>query len=245
MKLNEKSLGKFALSGAPADKEGYLNKRGELNKGFQKRWFVLKGNLFFYYEKRGEKEPVGMIILEQCRIELSEHSDGFVFQIVFPGSASRIYILGAETQEEMESWMKVLSCASYDYMRMMVKDLQSQLKELSTESKAKLVEEAKKESLLLRNSYFQNEMSDQDSQRSSSTIVPHSRSNPFNTGASESALLELDAEGKSSDILIDFSNTTMRNHIKKKSKSFREIHEEYGREIKKLSDQWLLNSNTY
>ena len=30
---------------APADKEGWLWKRGDVNKAFQKRYFVLKGNL--------------------------------------------------------------------------------------------------------------------------------------------------------------------------------------------------------
>ena len=61
MKLNDKSLSKFAGSGAPPDKEGYMQKRGDFNKGYQKRWFVLKGNLLFYYERRGEKDPIGMI----------------------------------------------------------------------------------------------------------------------------------------------------------------------------------------
>ena len=43
-------------------------KKGEVNKGFQKRWFVLKGNLLFYFEKRHDKEPLGVIILEGCTI---------------------------------------------------------------------------------------------------------------------------------------------------------------------------------
>jgi hypothetical protein len=36
----------------PPDKEGWLWKRGEVNKAFQKRYFVLKGNLLFYFEKQ-------------------------------------------------------------------------------------------------------------------------------------------------------------------------------------------------
>lgn len=68
MKLNEKNLIAFAVSPTPVDKEGWLNKRGEVNKGFQRRWFVLKGNLLFYFEKKGDKEPVGVIILEGCTI---------------------------------------------------------------------------------------------------------------------------------------------------------------------------------
>ena len=68
MKINEKNLCAFAISATPVDKEGYLNKRGEVNKNFQRRYFVLKGNLFFYFDKKGDKEPVGVIILEGCTI---------------------------------------------------------------------------------------------------------------------------------------------------------------------------------
>jgi sesquipedalian len=48
--------------------EGFLSKRGEVNKSFQRRWFVLKGNLLFYFEKKTDKEPLGMIIIEGCTI---------------------------------------------------------------------------------------------------------------------------------------------------------------------------------
>lgn len=69
MKINEKNLCAFAVSTTyVADKEVYLMKKGEVNKGFQKRWFVLKGNLLFYFEKRQDKEPLGAIILEGCTI---------------------------------------------------------------------------------------------------------------------------------------------------------------------------------
>lgn len=52
----------------PVDLEGWLNKRGEVNKSWQRRWFVLKGNLLFYFERKGDREPLGMIILEGCTV---------------------------------------------------------------------------------------------------------------------------------------------------------------------------------
>lgn len=67
MKINEKNLCMFA-SMPPVDLEGWLNKRGEVNKSWQRRYFILKGNLLFYFEKRGDKEPLGVIILEGCTI---------------------------------------------------------------------------------------------------------------------------------------------------------------------------------
>lgn len=68
MKINEKNLCAYAVSATPTDKEGYINKRGEVNKNFQRRYFVLKGNLLFYFDKKGDKEPLGVIILEGCTV---------------------------------------------------------------------------------------------------------------------------------------------------------------------------------
>ena len=60
MKLNEKDLIRFASSSSPIDKEGFLYKKGAaVGASYQKRWFILKGNLLFYYEKRDDKEPIG------------------------------------------------------------------------------------------------------------------------------------------------------------------------------------------
>uniref|UniRef100_A0A1A9W859 PH domain-containing protein n=1 Tax=Glossina brevipalpis TaxID=37001 RepID=A0A1A9W859_9MUSC len=127
MKINEKNLCVFATS-PPYDKEGFLNKRGEVNRAFQRRYFVLKGNLLFYFEKQGDKEPLGLIIVEGCTIELSEESDRYCFEIAFNGN--RTYVLSADSQESMESWMKALTCAGYEYKKLMVAELQRQLEEI-------------------------------------------------------------------------------------------------------------------
>lgn len=132
MKINEKNVCSFATSATPVDREGWLTKRGEVNKSFQKRWFVLKGNLLFYFDRRGDKEPVGVIILEGCTVELAddeEQTEQYAFKINFHGTNNRCYVLGAESQESMEQWMKTLACASYDYMKVMVSELQRQLDE--------------------------------------------------------------------------------------------------------------------
>lgn len=63
-------------------------------------------------------------------LELAENDDLFSFKIIFHGPNNRSYVLGADSQELMEQWMKSLACASYDYMKFMVADLQRQLKEL-------------------------------------------------------------------------------------------------------------------
>jgi len=130
MKINEKNLAAFATSGNQVDREGYLMKKGEGQKSYTKRWFILKGNLLFYFEKKSDREPIGVIILEGSTIELaeSEMEEHFCFKILFP---SRSYILSAESHEVMEQWMKSLACASYDYIKFMAAELQRQLNELN------------------------------------------------------------------------------------------------------------------
>lgn len=137
MKINERNLCTFACTD-PVDLNGFLNKRGEVNKAWQRRWFVLKGNLLFYFEKRGDKEPLGVIILEGCTIELAEDGEQYCFKIIFHGEKDRSYLLAAETQDLMEKWMKALTCAGYEYMKLMVAELQRQLEELE-ESQGKVV----------------------------------------------------------------------------------------------------------
>ena len=55
MKINEKTLCSYWASNTPSDRQGWLYKRGEVNKSFQKRWCMLKGNLLFYGEKPTDK----------------------------------------------------------------------------------------------------------------------------------------------------------------------------------------------
>ena len=50
----------YCTSKTPTDREGWLVKRGEVNRAFQKRWCVLKGNLLFYSEKQGDRCDIEM-----------------------------------------------------------------------------------------------------------------------------------------------------------------------------------------
>uniref|UniRef100_A0A7M4F390 Sesquipedalian n=1 Tax=Crocodylus porosus TaxID=8502 RepID=A0A7M4F390_CROPO len=130
MKLNERSLAFYATCDSPADNAGFLYKKGERHTAYHKRWFVLKGNMLFYFEEKDSREPVGVIILEGCTVELCEAAEEFAFAIKFGCAKSRTYILAAESQAAMESWVKSLSRASFDYMRLVVKELEKQLEEM-------------------------------------------------------------------------------------------------------------------
>uniref|UniRef100_A0A803XNW9 Sesquipedalian n=1 Tax=Meleagris gallopavo TaxID=9103 RepID=A0A803XNW9_MELGA len=124
MKLNERSLVFYATCDSPADNAGFLFKRGERHTAYHRRWFVLKGNMLFYFEERESREPVGVIVLEGCTVELCDSAEEFAFAIRFSGTKSRTYVLAADSQAAMEAWVKALSRASFDYMRLVVRELE-------------------------------------------------------------------------------------------------------------------------
>ncbi|MBN3314849.1 PI5PA phosphatase, partial [Atractosteus spatula] len=130
MKLNERSVVHYATCDSPPDKTGFLFKKGERNTAYIRRWFVLKGNMLFYFEDRDSKEPIGVIILEGCTVELCESSEEYAFAVKFDCAKSRVYKMAAESQAAMESWVKALSRASFDYMRLVVRELEKQLEEM-------------------------------------------------------------------------------------------------------------------
>ncbi|XP_068994821.1 sesquipedalian-1 [Embiotoca jacksoni] len=130
MKLNERSVAHYATCDSPPDKTGFLFKKGERNTAYHRRWFVLKGNMLFYFEERDGREPIGVIVLEGCTVELCESAEEFAFAIKFDCAKARVYKMAAENQAAMESWVKALSRASFDYMRLVVKELEMQLEEI-------------------------------------------------------------------------------------------------------------------
>lgn len=62
--------------------------------------------------------------------ELAEDEELYGFKIVFHGQGNRSYALASDSQESMEQWMKALACAPYDYMKLMVAELQRQLDQM-------------------------------------------------------------------------------------------------------------------
>ncbi|XP_020279467.1 sesquipedalian-1-like [Pseudomyrmex gracilis] len=209
MKINEKNMVAFATSATPVDREGWLNKRGEVNRGYQRRWFVLKGNILFYFERRGDKEPLGMIVLEGCTIELAEDEEQFGFKIVFHGPNNRSYVLGAESQESMEQWMKALACASYDYMKLMVTELQRQLDAVEEETTSVPVQQQQ-----------------QQQQPQSPKVPPRQRHNPFNRP---------DSHHRSQSVRSAPGRT---ENMPRTRISFRELHTAYGRRILADLNAW-------
>lgn len=131
MKLNERSVVQFATCGVPPDRSGFLLKKSERSGTFHRRWCVLKANLLFFFEERSRREPLGLVLLEGCTVELceSERVD-FAFAVRF--SHGHAHTLAAESQQDMEEWAKALARASFQYLRLVVRELERQLEEVQS-----------------------------------------------------------------------------------------------------------------
>ena len=70
--------------------------------------------LLFVCCTRNDKEPIGVIILENSFVQLTEGGDSpYTFSIHFTGEGSRVYKLTADDHESCVMWIKALSVSSY------------------------------------------------------------------------------------------------------------------------------------
>lgn len=129
MKIDEKVMCHFESSNTPVDKQGYLYKKGELKTSYQKRWFILKGNLLFYKEKPSDRDLIGVIVLEGCTVQLCESDEKFAFSLVWNESGLRTYKFAAEDQESLESWIKILLSANHQYLALLLTDMERTYRE--------------------------------------------------------------------------------------------------------------------
>jgi hypothetical protein len=67
-------LAAYARSGQRVDKMGWLHKRGYVNTALKERWFVLKGNLLFYFKDQAytTREPIGVLVLENFAVAMGQ-----------------------------------------------------------------------------------------------------------------------------------------------------------------------------
>jgi len=109
------------------DREGWLWKQGGRVKSWKRRWFILNDNCLYYFEFTTDKEPRGIIPLENIRVrEVSERgSKQHCFELfsavnevikacktdsegkVVEGKHS-VYRMSASTEEEKNEWIKCI-----------------------------------------------------------------------------------------------------------------------------------------
>ncbi|KAF0047055.1 hypothetical protein F2P81_000688 [Scophthalmus maximus] len=112
MRFNEKEL--VSLSRQPSEMAAELGMRGP-KKGdvVKKRLVKLVVNFLFYF-RTDEEEPIGALLLEQCRVE---REDSQSFSITFLDEAERKYLFECDSEEQCGEWMDSIIKASYEFMR--------------------------------------------------------------------------------------------------------------------------------
>uniref|UniRef100_A0A2R5LEU9 Pleckstrin homology domain-containing family J member 1 n=1 Tax=Ornithodoros turicata TaxID=34597 RepID=A0A2R5LEU9_9ACAR len=136
MRFNEKEMATVAAG--VADKEGRLNHRSlSFREVFKERWFKLKGNLLFYFrlnEYGGvyESEPVGVFIIEYCKIQNEPAVEqSFAFSMSFLDDVDRKHLFTCTTQKHCDEWVSCLQQASYEYQRGRLLYMQQKILELT------------------------------------------------------------------------------------------------------------------
>lgn len=256
MKIDEKVMCYYESSNTAVDKEGYLYKKGEIKTSYQKRWFVLKGNLLFYKEKSSDRDLIGVIVLEGCTVQLCESDEQFAFSLVWSEPGLRTYKFAAEDQESLESWIKTLLSANHRYLALLLSDMERAYREALGEAPA---ETTKTNPFVMP--YFP--LSEGHVSTTPNLLLPSSSLTNFNSsgpvlgpGLSTGSMLQ-------SSVAISTKPSPKRSpKFRKKALNaasaqpsalffddwagvpsdsqgdFKKMHEDYGEEVKKLISRW-------
>lgn len=259
MKINDKSIMHLAANFDYVDKQGFLYKRGEINRSLQRRWFVLTGNLLFYFEKQYSRDPIGVVVLEGCIVN-RDPNNVYGFLINFAGDNTRIWIFSAESREDMESWMQALAHASYDHMRDLANDLERQINELrrlptinyrnrpTTETNPQFSDEVQVQAVIsdcVQQDQRDNAVVDLVIPSSSSTNDLPNLNNSLldlvedhygtGTNATDNDSLHTSQAGSHT---VSQHNNNKGSGNRGKCRSFEEMHEEFGDRIRKRLIDW-------
>ncbi|CAH8574638.1 uncharacterized protein DC041_0006019 [Schistosoma bovis] len=129
--FNPKTVTNF-LTYEKEEKVGFLwKKRSEQKKSYKKRYFILCGNILAYFDKKLDKEPLGIIFLDCHIVEMLDDLK-MVIRFRGPGELSRSYILKGETAEDIEDWMRAISRCSIEFITLTLEDLEDHYKALTT-----------------------------------------------------------------------------------------------------------------
>ncbi|XP_076329706.1 cytohesin-1-like isoform X2 [Tachypleus tridentatus] len=108
------------------DREGWLWKQGGRYKSWKRRWFILNDNCLYYFEYTTDKEPRGIIPLENVQVrEVVDRNRANSFELFSTGSdiikacktdsegkvvegKHTVYRMSASTPEEMTEWIKCI-----------------------------------------------------------------------------------------------------------------------------------------
>ena len=100
-KILDDDCGDLSTAFFNPDKEGWLLKQGGRYKTWKRRWFLLVDNCLYYFEYTSDKEPKGIIPLENLQIrEATEQRKPNSFELYLPEDALVQTIKAAKTDSE-------------------------------------------------------------------------------------------------------------------------------------------------
>uniref|UniRef100_G3PR81 Pleckstrin homology domain-containing family J member 1 n=1 Tax=Gasterosteus aculeatus aculeatus TaxID=481459 RepID=G3PR81_GASAC len=108
MRFNEKELA--SLSRQPSEMAAELGMRGPKKGDVVKRRLVKLVVNFLFYFRTDEEEPIGALLLEQCRVE---REDSRSFSIAFLDEAERKYLFECDSGEQCGEWVDSIIKASF------------------------------------------------------------------------------------------------------------------------------------
>ncbi|XP_066519468.1 sesquipedalian-1-like [Hoplias malabaricus] len=245
MKIHGKILNHYLSCHAPVDKEGFLYKKGEVNTSYQKRWFTLKGNLLFYRDRPGDREILGVIVLEGCSVQLCESDEQFAFSVVFSEAGLRTYKFSAENQASQVCWVKAIHSAHHSFLSILLQDLHQQYLEAAREAGVKPVDgfQTVKESMaysqkshIASTFYTQNNTLEV---RGSAAPGNNQQLQPIPTMAKHPGKRSPKLWPKRSAQVMPIScPASSPGEWSEPTEEFSKMHEEFGREVRQLIADW-------
>ncbi|PVD35201.1 hypothetical protein C0Q70_06482 [Pomacea canaliculata] len=134
MRFNAKELAVVMQQVTSVDKEGILYMKERQDSIFKKsevyvdRFCKLKGNLLFYFKNKETKtEPLGVLVLERCTVELDLEEEAANSFILVCEGEDNPFKFAATTEEERDRWIQALHMASYECLKMQLQSLREQL----------------------------------------------------------------------------------------------------------------------
>jgi cytohesin len=114
------------------DKEGWLWKQGGRYRNWKRRWFILNDNCLYYFEFTTDKEPKGIIPLENLQVrEVPDKNKPHCFELYSSNSdvikacktdadgkvvegRHHVYRMSASTGDEKDDWIKSIRASVSD-----------------------------------------------------------------------------------------------------------------------------------
>lgn len=88
------------------------------------------GNILAYYEKKLDREPLGILFLENHIIEMVDDLT-MVIRFLTLNELPKGYYLRSDSTEDIEQWMRILSRSGIDFFTLTLEDLEDQLRAVS------------------------------------------------------------------------------------------------------------------